>query len=342
MRGRGEYRNNRGRGEYQYSRGRGEYQNNRGRGEYQKNRGREEYQNNRGRGEYQNNRGRGEYHNNRGQGRHTAIRGRRYPNQEPAWKESNNRKVTIEHKPLPEESMSKSRGERRQELEPEQTSPVKKMRDGVIPPGRESMHDFFKDIETLPDEERNHMIQVCIKELIEENKLLRDANRRLVQKHRNFPGMPSPTPKSLPVPETKDQSSPNATQLEKDVSKISLNGKKPMNAQAPEFQMKSPSAAIAPLPHELYKQQNDPENMRYEDYVRMRRAEQDRVQYEEMVAEQMYLEELEMRQMREAELYGGFDERAFDPRFGGFDERAYHDPRLADPRFYADEYAYHY
>jgi len=282
-------------------------------------------------------RGRG---NMRGRGRVTPIRGRRYPAQGSAWRETRP-KVTIEHKPLPEGAAPKHE-------RPDDMMNLKKPNNRDVPPARESMQDFFKDIETLPDSERNRMIQVCIKELIEENKLLRDANRRLVQKHRSFPGS---SPSSNSKPEKKEfkdfkpekpKTEAELAQLEKDVRSISLNGKKPMNAHAPEFEMKSKSsAAIAPLPHELYKQQLDPENMRYEDYVRMRRAEQERHQYEEMVAEQMYLEELEMRHMREAEMYGGFDERYSDPRF--YDERAAaaYDPRLADPRMY-DEYAYHY
>ena len=104
------------------------------------------------------------------------------------------------------------------------------------------------------------MIQVCIKELIEENKLLRDANRKLVQKQRVYPSGLAFEPQDIAEKQEEPRLHPA------DVRQKSKN----LNVHAAEFEMSSEAsaAAMAPLPHELYENQNlrmgaDTENLRY-------------------------------------------------------------------------------
>jgi hypothetical protein len=281
-----------------------------------------------------NTRGRGRGRGRARGGRVHNIRSSRYDNNnQNAWRNrtaneqntkpnppgfNNKNKISIEQKPARESNYGKSeRNEAPKNIirnTPHFEPPAE---DSQIPP-RESMQDFFKDIETLPDAERNRMIQVCIKELIEENKLLRDANRRLVQKQRVYPQEFAPSEKKEEGPRLHPA----------DVRQKSKN----LNVHAAEFEMSEPSAAaMAPLPHELYENQhgsgvNDSETLRYEDFVRMRREERDRHEFEEMVAEQMYLEEMEMYAQGGSNDYGPpgaaeYDPRFTDPRF--FDEMAY-------------------
>jgi len=291
-----------------------------------------------------NTRGRGRGRGRARGGRVHNIRSSRYDNNnQNAWRNrtaneqntkpnppgfNNKNKISIEQKPVRESNYGKSeRNEAPKNIirnTPHFEPPAE---DSQIPP-RESMQDFFKDIETLPDAERNRMIQVCIKELIEENKLLRDANRRLVQKQRVYPQEFAP-------PEKKEEG-PRLHPA--DVRQKSKN----LNVHAAEFEMSEPSAAaMAPLPHELYENQhgsgvNDSETLRYEDFVRMRREERDRHEFEEMVAEQMYLEEMEMRRFHEMEMemYAQGGSNDYGPPGA-----AEYDPRFTDPRFF-DEMAY--
>jgi len=139
---------------------------------------------------------------------------------------------------------------------------------GRPPVPRESMQEFFAEIENLPNDQRNKMIQTCIQELITENKVLREANRTLSHKARLTESPPAKSIKSTP-----------------------------MNVNAEEFKMR---------PSEEKSEKNTHiKELRYQDFVQMRRQEQS---YEDMIAEQMYLEELEMRRYHES-----YDEYGADP-----------------------------
>lgn len=272
-------------------------------------------------------RGRGRGRGMRGRGARVNIRGPRYEHSnQNAWRNRNPQeretKAPIEQKPFHGNNSGKvdSFPKEKKAIE----NPRFEVEDAKIPQ-RESMQDFFKDIETLPDAERNRMIQICIKELIEENKLLRDANRKLVQKQRIYPsGVAFESQEMVDKQEAEPRLHPA------DVRQKSKN----LNVHAAEFEMstEASAAAMAPLPHELYENQNqrmgaDNETLRYEDFVRMRRKERDRHEYEEMVAEQMYLEEMEMRRFHELEMEMYGQGPPYEDRY---------DPRFADPRFYDD------
>jgi len=250
--------------------------------------------------------------------------GMRYdPSKQNAWRARQDSKVNIEQKPI--RGTSNAAKERfDNEKNTIQNQPRFDKEESTAIPPRESMQDFFSDIETLPDAERNRMIQICIKELIEENKLLRDANRRLVQKQRVFPnGVAFSNEERTAIPPTPMQPKEEKVPKEDEprLHPADVRQKKKLNADAAAFEMSS-EAAMAPLPHELYETQHsmpgqDAESLRYEDFVRIRRDERAHHEYEEMVAEQMYLEEMEMRRFHEMELdmYGGRPDERWDPRF---------------------------
>jgi len=274
----------------------------------------------------------------RGRGQYNIRGGRR------AWGSNERPKISSPQQNTNQENRRQPETRRENVRENIQDAPESRelMRNDISIAPRQSMHSFFKDIDNLPEKERNHMIQVCIKELIEENKSLREANRRLVQKQRSFPpGYPEPRhpPRSeeLRKPAKSEEARlPEELTMKKETApklhpEDVRRGKHKMNADAPEFQMTAPEEkaassdpSIAPLPHELYENQNmKNEELRYQDLVRMRRD----IEYEEMLAEQWYIEEMEARRH---EMYGheqgyGADPLAFDPRF--FDEMAYHRQR---------------
>lgn len=169
------------------------------------------------------------------------------------------------------------------------------LEDARPPPARESMQEFFAEIEDLPDKERNQMIQTCMQELMSENKSLREANRKLAHKARltDFP--------------------------EEDVVPASIKSK-PMNANAKEFEMR-PKSEVS---KEEGVSKGKIQELRYEDFVQMRRQEQS---YEEMIAEQMYLEELEMRRFQhmyqdeyDSQYYQDYDYGSY---YGGRSKRGY-------------------
>jgi len=144
---------------------------------------------------------------------------------------------------------------------------------GRPPVPRESMQEFFAEIENLPNDQRNKMIQTCIQELITENKVLREANRTLSHKARLTDAPQEFVAQGKSIKST------------------------PMNVNAEEFKMR---------PDEEKSEKNAHiKELRYQDFVQMRRQEQS---YEEMIAEQMYLEELEMRRYHES-----YDEYGADP-----------------------------
>lgn len=126
------------------------------------------------------------------------------------------------------------------------------------PPPLESMQEFFASVQDLEINERNAKVQQRMQELMNENKQLRETNRKLAHQAR--------------LSDLADQESIK---------------NKPMNVNAKEFKMGD------------QKEEKDGKNIKevsYQDFVQMRRQEQD---YEEMIAEQMYLEELEMRRYQD-------------------------------------------
>lgn len=197
------------------------------------------------------------------------------------------------------------------------------------PENEEDMEQFFIDIETLEPAERNELIKQRITELLSENKLLREANRRLVVNDGGFASFDLPLDRNFPASRF---DMPNERPLHPADIRRSPPKSKPMNALAPEFHV-SPDKnkeSFAPLPGDLPNNAElppvgDDKDLSYEDFVRLRRFEREReleeLEYEEMLAEQMYLEEMEMRRYQEMEnldRYGEYPPRGhgnFDPRF---------------------------